>query len=107
MCFSTKMRVGFNKQSQEIFACMSYQEGILFATFAKDACGWKSHKCGVQHPKSDLQAPLQCRINQRTPGARFELATNGLTVHCSTAELTRKNIILREDLVKLQGALFP
>ena len=24
-----------------------------------------------------------------SPGARFELATNGLTVHCSTAELTR------------------
>ncbi len=25
----------------------------------------------------------------RSPGARFELATNGLTVRCSTAELTR------------------
>lgn len=24
-----------------------------------------------------------------TPDARFELATNGLTVHCSTAELIR------------------
>ena len=24
-----------------------------------------------------------------TPGARLELATNGLTVHCSTTELTR------------------
>lgn len=25
----------------------------------------------------------------KTPDARFELATNGLTVHCSTAELIR------------------
>ena len=25
----------------------------------------------------------------KSPGARFELATNGLTVHCSTTELTR------------------
>ncbi len=26
---------------------------------------------------------------KRSPDARFELATNGLTVHCSTAELIR------------------
>jgi hypothetical protein len=28
-------------------------------------------------------------VFKKTPGARFELATNGLTVHCSTTELTR------------------
>ena len=41
-------------------------------------------------------------LSQNTPGARFELATNGLTVHCSTAELTRN---VKYEIVKEWGIL--
>lgn len=38
-------------------------------------------------------------LQKETPGARFELATNGLTVHCSTAELTRnKGTMVKKNL---------
>ena len=50
--------------------------------------------------------PNCLRIN--TPDARFELATNGLTVRCSTAELIRNNYGLTIDLdvIFLQSILY-
>lgn len=35
-----------------------------------------------------------CGERKKTPDARFELATNGLTVHCSTTELIRNGALL-------------
>ena len=47
---------------------------------------------------------LDPNFYRKTPDARFELATNGLTVRCSTAELIRNKTKLEIKVLSIFGA---
>ncbi len=54
-----------------------------------------------------LNCSLCPEVITKSPGARFELATNGLTVHCSTTELTRNMLAYKKKCYHTPSNLFP
>ena len=57
-------------------------------------------KCCLQHCENAFHDSSSVTSTSETPDAGFEPTTNGLTVHCSTAELIRnKAAILGEATI--------
>ena len=77
------------KRAKDIFMSSKLKEkqqllNVVFSNFQ-----WEGERLLVTLREPFLPLINNATSTSRSPDARFELATNGLTVHCSTAELTR------------------